>query len=97
MSGDNPILSLFKEQLENESKKIANNNNLEKRGDFLIWWYFVKLRGVSASDVDSLVCDDSNDLGIDAIEIDEDNIVHFYQFKETLLHEWSRTRAVVNV
>jgi len=81
MSTDNPLLSLFKEQLEKESKKIAIDNKLDKRGDFLIWWYFIKLRGLDDSKVETIVCDDSNDLGVDAIEIDDDNFVHFYQFK----------------
>jgi hypothetical protein len=34
-----------------------------------------------ASDIEEAVCDDGNDLGLDAIYIDEDNVVHFYQFK----------------
>jgi hypothetical protein len=33
------------------------------------------------SEITSILCDGGNDLGIDAINIDEDQLVHFYQFK----------------
>lgn len=39
------------------------------------------MRGLPPSEVEEALCDDGNDLGIDAIHIDENNIVHFYQFK----------------
>jgi hypothetical protein len=81
MSKSDSLIPLFKEQLENESKRIAGEHNLTKRGDFLIWWYFLRLHGLPPSDVEEAVCDDGNDLGLDAIYIDEDNFVHFYQFK----------------
>ena len=35
-----PLISLFKEQVENESKKLAATNNLEKRGDFFARFSF---------------------------------------------------------
>lgn len=75
------LLTLFKEQLENESQGIANEHNLTKRGHHLMWWYFIKLYGLPSADIEEIVCDDGNDLGIDAVYIDEDSIVHFYQFK----------------
>ena len=75
------ILSLFKEQLENESQALASANGLTKRGDHLIWWYFSRLRGMDAADIATVVCDGSNDLGLDAIWIDDDDLVHFYTFK----------------
>lgn len=75
------LLTLFKEQLENESQHLASEHNLVQRGHFLIWWYFAKLQNLLPSEIEEAVCDDGNDLGIDAIYIDEDNIVHFYQFK----------------
>ena len=78
---NNPIVVLFKEQLENESRALAQAHSLDKRGDYLIWWYFTKLRGMQAAEIDAIVCDGGNDLGIDAIYIDDDNYVHFYQFK----------------
>lgn len=31
--------------------------------------------------VEEIVCDDGNDLGVDSVWIDPDNLVHFYQFK----------------
>jgi hypothetical protein len=81
MGMNGSLLPLFKEQLENESRRIAGEHNLTKRGDYLTWWYFLKLRALPLSDVEEVVCDDGNDLGLDAVHIDEDNIVHFYQFK----------------
>jgi hypothetical protein len=42
MNSKSPLITLFKEQLENESRALAAANNLQKRGDFLIWWYFTK-------------------------------------------------------
>jgi AIPR protein len=81
MGKGNSLISLFKEQLENESANIAKDRNLAKRGDYLIWWYFLKLWGLPPSDIEEALCDDGNDLGLDAVYIDEDNIVHFYQFK----------------
>ena len=76
-----PLVKLFKEQLENESKAIADQLGLLKRGDFLIWWYFQKLIGLEASETEEIICDGAADLGIDAIWIDEDELVHFYTFK----------------
>lgn len=81
MERNSSLLTLFKEQLENESQRIANDRNLVKRGDFLTWWYFLRLQGLPPSDIEEAMCDDGNDLGLDAIYIDEDDIVHFYQFK----------------
>src|SRR6266536_3080893 len=76
-----PLVQLFKEQLENESNSLAWAHSLTKRGDFLIWWYLLKLHGLAPTDIDPVVCDGGNDLGIDAIQIDDDDYVHFYQFK----------------
>ena len=78
---DSPLITLFKEQLENESNMIAKNLELSKRGDYLIWWYFKQLLGLDDSEISEIVCDGGNDLGIDAVYIDQDNYVHFYQFK----------------
>lgn len=81
MSTGSPLVSLFKEQLENESQFIASERGLEKRGDFLSWWYFRRLLSLDDAQIGEIVCDGPNDLGIDAIYIDPDNAVHFYQFK----------------
>jgi hypothetical protein len=81
------LLGLFKEQLENESNSLANIHSLTKRGDHLIWWYFSRLRGLSSSSILEIVCDGSNDLGLDAIWIDEDDFVHFYTFKHPQRHQ----------
>lgn len=76
-----PLISLFKEQLENESLGIATYRRLTKRGDYLSWWYFQRLVGMTENDIGEILCDGHNDLGIDAIWIDEEQLVHFYQFK----------------
>jgi hypothetical protein len=81
MNAKSPLITLFKEQLENESRTLATANNLQKRGDFLIWWYFAKVVGLESPQIEEIVCDGSSDLGIDAIWIDPDDIVHFYNFK----------------
>lgn len=81
MRNTSPIISLFKEQLENECQKISVEKSLEKRGDHLSWWYFRRLVGLEDLRIEEVLCDGPNDLGIDAIYIDDDNLVHFYQFK----------------
>jgi hypothetical protein len=48
MNSKSPLITLFKEQLENESRALAAANNLQKRGDFLIWWYFTKVVALEA-------------------------------------------------
>jgi hypothetical protein len=80
----NPLLQLFKEQLENECSTLVDRNSLPDRGRGLIWWYFERLLGFSDTDIEGVVCDGPNDLAIDAIWIDdaeEEEVVHFYQFK----------------
>jgi|WetSurSiteA1Bulk_404760.scaffolds.fasta_scaffold35893_2 hypothetical protein len=74
-------LPLFKEQLENEGDTIAKDRDLEKRGHQLIWWYFKNIKNYSTEKINEIFCDDYGDLGIDAIDIDLDKCVHFYQFK----------------
>jgi hypothetical protein len=75
------LIPLFKEQLENESGGIASDRGLTTRGDFLSWWYFRRLVGLDDTEIEEILCDGHQDLGIDAIRIDEEQIVHFYQFK----------------
>ena len=77
----NPLLALFKEQLEAECAALSKKSGLEKRGDFLIYWYFTRLHDFSDTEVDEIICDGGGDLGIDAIWIDDESLVHFYSFK----------------
>lgn len=77
----NPLLALFKEQLEAECSALQEKFNLQKRGDHLIYWYFMRLRGLTDSEVEEIYCEGGGDLGIDTIWIDEGDLVHFYQFK----------------
>lgn len=53
----------------------------DKRGDYLSWWYFRRLLSLEDLRTEEILCDGPNDLGIDAIYIDDDTLVHFYQFK----------------
>ena len=81
MADPTTLINLFKGQLEHESEEIARTYDLRKRGDLLTWWYFLRLLNLSDTDIAQIVCDGGNDLGIDAVRIDEDSYVHFYQFK----------------
>jgi hypothetical protein len=80
-------LRLFKEQLENESKKLADAHGLVERGHNLIWWYFTALRRYGAEKIEEIFSDGGGDLGIDALDIDDDDHVHFYQFKNPVALE----------
>ncbi|MCC6859195.1 MAG: AIPR family protein [Bryobacterales bacterium] len=81
MDAQSAPLKLFKEQLENESRKFAEHQALTERGHWLIWWYFSMLKRYSQERINEIVCDGGGDLGIDALDIDSDDHVHFYQFK----------------
>lgn len=76
-----PLLSLFKEQLESECAEFAKKFGLPDRGHWLIYWYFIRLHDFNQSGVEEIFCDGGGDLGIDAIWIDDEQLVHFYQFK----------------
>jgi hypothetical protein len=76
-----PLLSLFKEQLDSECADIAQRYSLTERGHWLIYWYFMRLHDFTESQVEEVFCDGGGDLGIDAIWIDDEQLVHFYQFK----------------
>jgi|SRR6185437_4547839 hypothetical protein len=77
----NPLLPLFKEQLEAECASLAKNHTLKERGHYLIYWYFMRLKDFTDTEVGEIFCDGGGDLGIDSIWIDEGDLVHFYQFK----------------
>ena len=81
MAKTNPMLSLFKEQLVAECCELVSRRGLKNQGQGLIWWYFIRLHNLPEVDVEEIVCDGGMDLGIDAIWIDDDEVVHFYQFK----------------
>ena len=81
MTTDNPLLSLFKEQLEAECAELGHKFGFPKRGDLLMYWYFMRFHDFSDTDVSEIACDGTGDLGIDALWIDEKTFVHFYSFK----------------
>lgn len=80
-TGGDPLLALFKEQLEAECATLALKYSLTERGDSLVYWYFIRLKGFADTEVEEILCDGGGDLGIDCIWIDEGDLVHFYQFK----------------
>lgn len=41
-TGADPLLALFKEQLEAECATLAAQYNLKERGDSLVYWYFIR-------------------------------------------------------
>ena len=81
MASNNPLLALFKEQLEAECAALSTKHQLKERGHYLIYWYFMRLKGFTDTEVEEIFCDGGGDLGIDTIWIDENDLVHFYQFK----------------
>jgi hypothetical protein len=81
MAEVSPLLSLFKEQLEAECAKLAEQYSLKERGHPLIYWYFKRLHEFTDAEIEEVFCDGGGDLGIDALWIDDDDLVHFYQFK----------------
>jgi len=84
MATDGPLLSLFKSQLEAECQQIATEHGFSDRGIWLIYWYFRHLHDFSDDDIEAIICEGGGDLGIDAIWIDDRNIVRFYQFKNPM-------------
>jgi len=80
-TGADPLLALFKEQLEAECATLAAKFSLKERGDSLVYWYFIRLKGFTDTEVEEILCDGGGDLGIDCIWIDDGDLVHFYQFK----------------
>jgi hypothetical protein len=84
MTVSNPMVTLFKEQLEAECAQISKTHALTDRGHWLIYWYFKRLHNFTNAEIDEVFCDGGGDLGIDAIWIDDNEFVHFYQFKNPI-------------
>lgn len=82
------ILSLFKEQLGNQIASIVAQQEFANQGYGFAYWYFRNI--VSKTDIEAkdTICDGSGDLGIDAIEISDDQVI-FFQFKNPALVEKS--------
>lgn len=81
MSNDVPeILNLFKEQLGNQISAIVKAQTFDNEGYGFAYWYFQNIRGMTDIEAKEQICDGGGDLGIDAIEIDQEQVV-FYQFK----------------
>jgi hypothetical protein len=80
MSGASEILSLFKEQLNNQIKAIVKDQGFNNEGYGFAYWYFRNIRQMGDIEAKEQICDGGGDLGIDAIEIQDEQVV-FYQFK----------------
>jgi hypothetical protein len=74
------ILSLFKEQLGNQISSIVAAQGFDTDGYGFAYWYFKNIIGMTDIEAKEQICDGGGDLGIDAIEIDDEQVV-FYQFK----------------
>lgn len=80
MSTISEILSLFKEQLNNQIKVFVEDESFANEGYGFAYWYFRNIRSMPSIEAKDQICDGSGDLGIDAIEIQDEKVV-FYQFK----------------
>jgi len=81
MSTDIPeILSLFKEQLGNQISAIVKEQDFDNDGYGFAYWYFQNIGDMTDIKAKEQICDGGGDLGIDAIEIDDEQVT-FYQFK----------------
>lgn len=74
------ILSLFKEQLNNQVASIVAAQSFETQGYGFAYWYLRNIGGMTDIEAKDQICDGGGDLGIDAIEIVDEKVV-FYQFK----------------
>ena len=74
------ILKLFKEQLNNQIDSIVKEQIFETQGYGFAYWYFRNIGGMTNIEAKEQICDGGGDLGIDAIEVVNDQVV-FYQFK----------------
>ncbi len=74
------ILNLFKEQLANQISAIVERQAFDNDGYGFAYWYFQNIGGMTDIEAKEQICDGGGDLGIDAIEINDEQVV-FYQFK----------------
>lgn len=74
-------VNLFKNQLNGEINKLIEDKGFENPGRAFQYWYFKNIWNFEDDLIDEIDTDGGQDQGIDAIFIDEDNIVHFFQFK----------------
>ncbi len=74
------ILNLFKEQLGNQIAGIVEEQGFDNTGYGFAYWYFRHIGGMTDIEAKEQISDGGGDLGIDAIEIRDDQVM-FYQFK----------------
>lgn len=71
------ILSLFKEQLNNQVTSIVNEQSFDTQGYGFAYWYLRNIGGMTDIEAKEQICDGGGDLGIDAIEIFDEQVVFF--------------------
>lgn len=77
------ILALFKEQLGNQISSIVKEQAFDNNGYGFAYWYFRNVGRMTDIEAKDQICDGGGDLGIDAIEIDDTQVI-FYQFKNPI-------------
>ncbi|MEM9355477.1 MAG: AIPR family protein [Pseudomonadota bacterium] len=77
------ILNLFKEQLSNQVDSLVKDKGFENSGYGFAYWYFRHIGRMTDIEAKEQICDGGGDLGVDAIEIDDSQVV-FYQFKNPI-------------
>ena len=82
------ILKLFKEQLNNQIGTIVKEHSFDTQGYGFAYWYLRNVGGMTDIQAKDQICDGGGDLGIDAIEIIDEQVV-FYQFKNPVSAEKS--------
>lgn len=77
-----PAIGLFKDQLNQMLESIRVERGLQTTDHALPYWYLKTFHSLTFDDVDDVVTEGPNDLGIDAILIsDDEESVTFFQFK----------------
>ena len=76
-----PTINLFKNQLNGEIQKLVSEQGFDSAGKAFQYWYFKNIWNFEDDLIEEIDTDGGQDQGIDAIYIDDENIVHFFQFK----------------
>lgn len=89
------ILKLFKEQLNNQISTIVKDQSFDTQGYGFAYWYLRNIGGMTDIEAKEQICDGGGDLGIDAIEIIDEQVV-FYQFKNPVAVDKSLEAAEID-
>lgn len=64
MGSVSEILSLFKEQLNNQIKAIVQDQGFNNQGYGFAYWYFRNIRAMGDIEAKEQICDGGGDLGM---------------------------------